>query len=475
MQKLIKFINSNLHYFMITIFTFVGWIIDAQFTLVGRTISVNEIFLTIIVLWAAIILALVKDTKNVIFILIAALLTLSTQNLGINTINDANFLYIIVAIFFIGLLTHIFRFRYHFKWGYMTIGFTLMALSYFLPIIFEDIEATNLLYIISSIGIIYLVIYWFINSTSSAKTEDLLKNFFFMSIIILLQLYYTYIVGYIGYGNLSFLEKLETGLKTGWGRHNFGYGNINDVIIFLTIAFSGQLYYIHKNPNNVLYWFFPIISVFATLLSGSRGGWVIWILLMLLVYLFFLTQGNKRQIFFSSVAIIFILVPFVRYPEITKIFLETFKQGGFDDLNNFSSSRIQLYKDALAIFKKYPIFGGGWTAQFETYQNRIVIFHSSIFQTLAISGLFGFFSFIVFMMSSFVLFIKKMNYHVMFLLFSWIATFVHGLVDNTTHMVVFTILSILIFNAVENEGTSERPYKKEDRFYFLYDAHLEEK
>ncbi len=468
MQKLIKFINSNLHYFIISIFTFVGWLIDVQFNLNSRIITVNEIFLSILILWATTILVLVKDTKHVIFILIGALLTLNTQNLGVGTVSDANSLYIIVGVFFVGLLVHILRFRYRFKWGYMTIGFSLMALSYFLPILNENIEPTKLLYIISSVGVAYLVIYWFFNNTSSSKTDDLLKNFFFMSLIILLQLYYTYIISYIGYGDMGFLDKLEKGLKSSWGRHNFGYGNINDVIIFFTIAFSGQLYYIHKRPRNILFWIFPIVSVFATLLSGSRAGWLVWMLLIFFVYLFYLTQGNKRQIFFSTIALAIILAPFIMFPEITRVFVDFFKKDGFDDLNGFSSSRIQLYKDAIAIFKDHILFGGGWTAQFESNQERIQIFHSTIFHTLAISGLFGFISLTIFMMSSFVLFIKKMNYHVMFLLFSWIATTIHGLIDNTTHMVVYTILSIFIFNAIENEGSSERPYKKKDSFNYLY-------
>ncbi len=467
MQKLTKFINSNLHYLVISVFALTGWLIDVQFTLSGRAISVNEIFLTLILLWAAIILCLMKDTKHVIFILISALLTLNSNNLGLNTINEISFLFISLSIFFLGFLVHIFRFRYHFKWGYMTIGFALMALSYFLPLTYDEIEPTKLFYIISSVGVAYLIIYWFINNTSSAKTDDLLKNFFFMGLIIMAQLFFVYIKAYISYGDMAFLDKLELGLKTSWGRNNFGYGNINDSIIFFTIAFSGQLYYIHKNPKNISLWIFPILSVFTTLLSGSRAGWLVWIILIFLVYLFYLTQGNKRQIFFSTLSVIIILAPFVAFPEITRVFINIFKQNGFDDLNGFSSSRIQLYKDALAIFKEYKLFGGGWTAQFETFQNRIQIFHSSIFQTLAISGIFGFVSFIIYMMSSFILFIKKMNYHVMFLLFSWIATTLHGLVDNTTHMVIYTILSIFIFNAIENEGTSKRPYAKKDQFYYL--------
>ena len=118
-----------------------------------------------------------------------------------------------------------------------------------------------------------------------------------------------------------------------------------------------------------------------------------------------------------------------------------------------------MYKQALEIFKEFPLFGAGWSYQLEANNdNRIQIFHSTIFQTLAISGIFGLISLIIYLLTSIFLFIRKMSFAVAVLLFSWLATMIHGLFDNTVHMVIYTILCIFILVAVENEATTKPQY-----------------
>ena len=34
---------------------------------------------------------------------------------------------------------------------------------------------------------------------------------------------------------------------------------------------------------------------------------------------------------------------------------------------------------------------------------------------------------------------------------AWLVTMIHGLIDNTVHMIIYTLLTILIFTSIEQE------------------------
>jgi O-antigen ligase len=161
--------------------------------------------------------------------------------------------------------------------------------------------------------------------------------------------------------------------------------------------------------------------------------------------------GTKEQIIIVNVLLFVVMGLAFAFKDIFLIFFENFLQGGVEDMNSFSSGRIQLYKDAIEIFKKYPVFGAGWTTFEAENVNRIQVFHSTIFHTLAISGIFGLISVFIFTVACFTTILKKLNKNVLLLGVPWTITMLHGLIDNTIHMVIYTLLTMVVFTAIRKE------------------------
>jgi O-antigen ligase len=140
---------------------------------------------------------------------------------------------------------------------------------------------------------------------------------------------------------------------------------------------------------------------------------------------------------------------------ILPVFEEAFEiaiQGGFDDLDQFSSSRITLYKHALEIFKDYPLFGGGWEAMTDIGNpDRIQVFHSTIFHTLAVMGSFGLIALGYYFFISFKYLLSNRTLIKTLMFVGILISQIHGLYDNTMFMLIYTLATIFIFVLLENE------------------------
>ena len=139
------------------------------------------------------------------------------------------------------------------------------------------------------------------------------------------------------------------------GKFRLWIGNINDLNIHLAILSSGIFYKTIKHPKNYFYWLFAILYVVLIVFSGSRGGAITLVLLLFSYYIMLYVYGTKEQIIIVNVLLFVVMGLAFAFKDIFLIFFESFLQGGVEDMNRFSSGRIQLYKDAIEILK-YP----GW-------------------------------------------------------------------------------------------------------------------
>lgn len=445
MNKLETFLESHFYPLIVCLLAFVACAADGPYQFVNYGIVV------LFLLTSAILMALFKDTSHSIPLFLGLMFMVNIEKLGLKDIQKFSPIYILVFLVAVSLLVHLMRFRPKLKWGMLLPGFLLLAISYIIPIYYVTYSTT--LFIISMIGFVYLAVYIFFGSTAQNKTDKLLTYFFYASLIILAQLIFVEIKGYISYDNtLSYIEKIKKGISSSWGNGDFGYGNMNDLIIFFTLMASGQLYLILKHPTKYFLWVFPFLSILAVIFSGSRGGYIAWGLLLLMFFVLLVTFGTKKLVVTGSIVIGTVIILLVAVPELLSTLYDVFIQGGLDALDVFSSSRITLYKDAWKVFLENPIFGGGWMSNPDMGNpDRIQIYHSTIFHTLAISGLFGMFSLIVYVFSILVLFVKKMSLNVAILGSAWLVTMIHGLIDNTVHMIIYTLITIIIFTSIERE------------------------
>lgn len=447
MIKLEKILKSDFYPLILSLVAALAWMFN------GNLAGINKAFIVIYLLLAAFILVTFKDTSYTIPIFLSLLFMVNTKNLGLRDIRQLSFMYVIFGLVVIGLAVHILRFRHKFKVGFLSLGFLLIAISYFLPLLYIPFSRT--LFAISLIGFIYLAIYLFVMNTSYNKTETILKYFFYASFIILIQLYSGYLKGLLSMDFSRGLGAVATkGLQTAWGNGDLGYGNINDVIIFLTLLSAGQVYMLFKYPKKYYLWIFPSLSVIAVLLSGSRGGWVSWAAMLVLFYVLVIAKGTKEQFFVATSLLVLALIPMIIDKRIPLLLYRVFRQGGIKDLDTFTSFRMTLYRNAFKIFKKYPYFGAGWTYALDMgNSNRIQVYHSTIFHTIAVTGIFGVGAVAVLVISQLVVLVKKLNIYVAIAAIAWLTTFFHGLMDNTIHMLIYTILTIFLFTAIERDDS----------------------
>jgi O-antigen ligase len=125
-------------------------------------------------------------------------------------------------------------------------------------------------------------------------------------------------------------------------------------------------------------------------------------------------------------------------------------QGGLDDLDSFTSNRLTLYRHALDIYKEFPVFGGGWEAMTDIGNpDRIQVFHSTLFHTLAVMGTFGLLGLVYYFYQTFKFLFQHRFVVKSLILIGIIVSQIHGLIDNTMYMLIYTLATLLIFAMLE--------------------------
>ncbi len=464
MKKFEKFLQSCFYPLLMVVAGFSAWVSK------GNLIHLNYTIIVLLLVFMSVILALFKDTKHIIPIVLTLLFVINIENIGLTEIRQLSIVYVIVGLVVIGLAIHFLRFKHKIKADLFTLALFLIAISYVLPMMY--MEYSNTSFAISMFGFVYVILHMFFKSTSTTKLEELMNFMFYASLLILSQMLYSHITGFIRFFNEygSVELALANGLRSAWGSIDYGYGSINDVIIYFTVLSMGTFYKIIKKPKNYLYWLFLIISFVAVVLSGSRGGLISWMVILLGFYILLIGFGTRMQVAFSSLIGVALVGLGVWQLDILKAIYEVFMQGGLQDLDSFSSARITLYRNAWSIFEQFPYFGAGWTYQLEAGNtNRVQIYHSTLFHTLAISGIAGLGAVFFFTIVSLGKIIRRLNIKVAVVGLVFGVVMLHGLIDNTVHMIIFTILSILIFAAlsyekpaVETSKLKEKKSSKED-------------
>ena len=124
-------------------------------------------------------------------------------------------------------------------------------------------------------------------------------------------------------------------MKSSWYRGDYGWGNINDVVIHLVLMMPAQIYYIIKYPKRLYNWFFPVLSAFMIFFSASRGGYIS-LALSIFAYIYLLIRYGTKRIFINGgIAVLIISGILIKFPVLIDTAVDVFLQGGFDDLDQF--------------------------------------------------------------------------------------------------------------------------------------------
>lgn len=443
MNKLKSFLQSNIYIISVFSLAFIAFISTGDFQII------NRIAMSFLLIAFALILSFSKDTIYVVPITFALLYSYNTTNPNLDTLSGFNFVYLIVIFVIGGLITHIIRFKPKPKKGVLTISFALFILSYFIPMIYRPFTWTLLQ--LSSISIVYLLVYVLLGSTIKPNKDFLMKTLFAASVLLVLEMAYQIGIGYFETpSNLALFDRIKDGMRSSWYSADFGWGNVNDVTIHITLLFGSQIYMLIKYQKKIIFWLTPLFTVFVIFLMASRGGYLS-IGLSLVIYGYLIYKNADKETWKNLLITLSVgaLIALALLPAVREAII-IMAQGGFKDFNYFTSGRLGLYKNAIKLFKQYPLFGAGWESMTDVANpNRIQVFHSTIFHTLAVMGLLGMGILIYYFYVSFKFLFTNRTLHKTMIAVGILVSQLHGLYDNTQFMLIYTMATILLFTMLE--------------------------
>lgn len=184
----------------------------------------------------------------------------------------------------------------------------------------------------------------------------------------------------------------------------------NNQSAFLIIGITISSYILINKKSKVSYCVFLIgviiVNIYAMFLTGSRGGLVSLVLILLTLSL--LSEKGDKLISKQTIRnfIIILLIVLVTYflakaflPE--KIFDRLFVISGYQG----GSDRVNIWGNAIKIFIDNPLIGGGW-GSYWGYNGYYIVIHNTFLSVLIDGGLVGI---ILFFLPSLFIFVRSIK------------------------------------------------------------------
>jgi O-antigen ligase len=447
MKLIERFLNSGVYIALIFTITLISWSFYQE-TPPHIFNIYNIIGLFFLVALMFFILVFFENTLYITPILISFLFIINKSNMDLSTTTTVGWVYIALGLIILGPIIHFIRYKPKIKKGHFTLGLLLIAISYIITLLFLPFEIDAVP--VSMMGFIYLGFYIFLLSSAKANIDYIFKIMIFANILLTAQVGLYLYRGYIANPDLAFVDRLFAG----WGR-NLGWANINDMCFYIALTFPSYLYFIYKKPYHMFLWIIMIIPVIFVFLTESRGGLIGFALSFLGIIVFNLLKGHVMQLVQMLIFLTVIGVIFYIYQDAAIKWWDRFILSFGEDLNDFSTGRIEIYKQGLTVFKAHPLFGGGWLSlQQLNPGSRLFMYHSTFVQSLAAMGLFGLFALLVHYVQVITFFFKNITLEKSLFIIGYGAAQIHGLIDNVQYAVPFSLLMVIIFALWEKSEKS---------------------
>ncbi len=442
MKSFLTFLKSGYYLGLIFLLTFTIWTFYEDTPPYAFNLY-NMMGILFLILLGTLWFILFEDTTVTLPTTLAILFFINKSNMDFETVASFGFPYIGVGLFFLGPIVHLIRFKPRFRLNTFFWGFLLIGVSYLIPLLYLPFEISAIP--VSMMGILYLLLYLFYANTLKGDLRYLFRILLGINLLLTFQVFFYLYQGYLQTPDLALIYRLFSG----WNR-NLGWANINDMCFYLALTFPSYLYFIFKHPKNPIFWFMMWLPMMAVILSKSRGGLLGFSFCLLFCLIFLLIKGNKTLI---KNAMFFVVVSgMIIYfsQDVFIVWWEFFTDSLGDDLNQFSSGRIEIYQIGFDVFKTYPLFGGGWTSLINLRpDSRLFMYHSTLVQSLAAMGLFGLFALLVHYGQVFRFLLRYRTLEKSLFLIGYLASQIHGLIDNVQYAVPYSILMVLFLALFE--------------------------
>ena len=243
---------------------------------------------------------------------------------------------------------------------------------------------------------------------------------------------------------------------------NLGWGISNEAGIMMLFVLPFIFYRLVKDTRNykIIATISLIVVIGATLCTLSRGSMVIIpfmffvLFLSYIIYLFKKKENKKKLILPISICGV-LIIGLVVFLSINNNFYKLFMQGGlFSD-----AGRFDLYRKAWSYVTQNFLTGAlgpGYITEIAA-NGRYVVYHSTIFQSLAMFGFVGLGVLIYHFYVKYKTVIKNFSFFGFCILISFIIVDLYGIFDNSYHMYYYMIYLITFLSLFENYVDNKEP------------------
>lgn len=316
---------------------------------------------------------------------------------------------------------------------------------------------------------IYFAFYNYIKIRNNAKFDIYIgKTFLWMGMILSAQIIIYYLKYRVGIPVSEWLAK-------DW--INLGWGIDNNVATLLLISAPMTLYLSTKMKFPPLYFILGIIQYLIIVLTFSRGGILFALITAPAVIICTIIKSPKKAFPIATLILLVVIgiIVFGVFFDSIKTMLSNIFADGLS-----SSSRIDLYKEALSCFAKHPFFGvgGGYEGAYMYDVNHVeglpfYWFHSTLFQIVGGYGLLGIFAFgYMYYKKGKIIFadIKKDNFF-LFTFLAFLGFELYSLIDTGTFVPIpMQMIIVILFSILEHRHIANKAKEEERKIIDLENA-----
>lgn len=343
---------------------------------------------------------------------------------------------LIGAVFLLSLVAFLLINKMKIKLDKNSLPLLIMAVLILLPILWIDKEFSgNGAMVLYLCGILYYIIYLIFRSSQTKMMGIVISTHIFLPLLLTGQL----IVTILTTPNwLSIFPKIP--LLLGWGIGN-------EVAILICVSMPFVFYKLLTDKNKIIPLILLMGCVFGIALTFSRAGYLIGALEFITLLIYTLHKLDNKL--FKKITIISIGVLSVVALIIT--FRFNLLSSVFDD-GLSSNGRIGLYLRSIDYLTENVlnfILGSGFISEIKA--ERITVWHSTLFQTLAVGGITLFGVLLYHFYKKYMPLIKNKSPFAIITIIGFIFVDLYGLIDNTYYMYYFMIPLVIFLSALDNE------------------------
>lgn len=368
--------------------------------------------------------------------------------------NDA----VIVALFVLGVIVVIsFILRpiiykgtfSNIKQSKLILGFLLLVPCYLLAGLFTRYYEINNLILGGIMVACHTVFYFFVYISLKPREDNFeyLANVMVLGgILIALEIAFVYLIKY----------EVGTALTGAW-KNEIIIGSIpsNPAGGYIAFTLPYFFYLAYKNKHGYIFYVLATLCLLGVFFTLSRGA----LLISVPIYL----MGTVFSLVFSKDKKPLIITVVVSVLAISSALLSLYFAGVFEKVFDFyiesnvsDNGRFKLWKDYFEIFKKYPIFGGGFSAYMldnEIEWILISLAHNTLIQILCSAGVVGFLMYAFHRYQTAKLFLTNINLEKVFIAVSILCMIGMGFVDPTYFYPQFALIYSFALCFAERQTT----------------------